>query len=88
MDFNKIPREEIPWFPTVDKKKCTGCQVCYNFCSHQTYAWDDKENVSVVANPYNCVVGCNSCESQCPAGAISFPSLEVLKEVREKYKDK
>ncbi|MGE5558312.1 MAG: ferredoxin family protein [Bacillota bacterium] len=88
MDFNKIPREEIPWFPTVDKDKCTGCQTCFNFCSHKTYAWDDKGNVAVVANPFNCVVGCTGCESQCPTGAISFPNLDVLKEVREKYKDK
>lgn len=88
MDWNKIPRQEIPWFPTVDTEKCTGCKVCYNFCSHQTYGWDDAQNISVVANPYHCVVGCTGCLSQCPAGAISFPDLSVLQEVREKYRDK
>lgn len=88
MKLSDIPREEIPWFPTVDADKCTGCQACYEFCSHQTYGWDTEKNISVVANPYNCVVGCHSCESVCPVAAISFPDLSVLKEVQEKYKDK
>ena len=88
MDWSRIPREEIPWFPTVDAEKCTGCKVCYNFCSHKTYGWDDAQNISVVANPYQCVVGCTGCLSQCPAGAISFPELSVLQAVREKYRDK
>ncbi len=78
-----IPREKIPWFPTIDKEKCTGCRTCYEFCRNKTYGWDEKENISVVANPYNCVIGCSSCESLCPAGAISFPPLSVLKEFME-----
>lgn len=86
MSLKDIPREEVPWFPTVNTEKCTGCRACVDFCSHGTYDWDEEKGVSVVANPYNCVVGCHSCESLCPVGAITFPDLSVLKEVREKYK--
>jgi hypothetical protein len=26
MTSNSIPREEIPWYPTVSAEKCNGCQ--------------------------------------------------------------
>lgn len=79
MGIKDTPREEIPWYPTVNKEKCTGCRTCVNFCSHGTYEWDEEKNIPVVANPYNCVVGCSGCRPQCPAGAIGFPPLSILK---------
>ena len=42
-----------------------------------------------IFDPYACVVGCSGCASQCPAKAISFPSLVELRDtlvtLRKKY---
>jgi len=76
-----IPREKIPWYPTVDADKCVGCKECFNFCSHDVYAWDDKNNKTKVAEPYYCVVGCSSCAGLCSASSISFPPLTILKDL-------
>jgi len=78
-----IPREEIPWYPTVDLEKCVGCKECFNFCSHKVYSWDDKNSKTKVAEPYYCVVGCSSCMVLCPEGAISFPPLTILKNLNK-----
>ncbi len=79
-----IPREKIPWYPTVHVEKCTGCGACVEFCPHGVYRHSSKVEV---VNPFNCVVGCSGCVSQCPEGAISFPRLldlrETLKSLRE-----
>lgn len=74
-----IPRQLIPWFPTVDAGLCTGDQECFKFCKNQVFEWDEQANRPVVVNPYNCVVGCQACVNICPVGAISFPSKEELK---------
>jgi ferredoxin len=26
--WNGIPREEVPWYPTIDPEKCTSCGIC------------------------------------------------------------
>lgn len=77
-DWNGIPREQIPWYPTIETEKCTGCKTCLEFCSHGTHGWNEETGKAVVANPLNCVVGCSGCLSQCPEGAISFPPLSIL----------
>jgi NAD-dependent dihydropyrimidine dehydrogenase PreA subunit len=74
-----IPRVKIPWFPTVDEQKCAGCQECFEFCSHEVYAWDAEKGKTRVAQPYRCVVGCSTCAGLCKEGAISFPPLTILK---------
>jgi NAD-dependent dihydropyrimidine dehydrogenase PreA subunit len=81
-----IPREEIPWQPTIDASQCTGCKICFNFCSHGVYGWDDTANRSVVQSPFSCVVGCSNCAGQCQSEAISFPPLTVLKDLKNKYR--
>ena len=78
----KVPREQIPWYPTIDVEKCTGCRTCFEFCSHGTYGWDDSAEKPVVENPFNCVVGCSGRAPQCPNGAITFPPLSILREYR------
>jgi len=75
----KVPRELIPWNPTVNHEKCIGCRTCFEFCSHGVYSWDEEAGKLVVSNPTNCVVGCSGCRSQCPAEAISFPPLSILR---------
>ena len=75
-----IPREKIPWYPTVDAQKCIGCKECFNFCRHKVYAWDEDNNKTRVARPYHCVVGCSTCSGLCNENAITFPPLTILKD--------
>lgn len=72
-DFLGIPRKEIPWFPSINYGKCDSCKTCVEFCKLGTYTYNEKEDRIYVSNPYNCVVGCNGCESKCPNDAINFP---------------
>ncbi len=65
------PRDEIAWNPTVSTDLCVGCKVCYQFCPHKVYDWQDGK--PVVARPTQCVILCSNCMSKCPAGAITFP---------------
>ncbi len=74
-----LPREKIPWFPTLDYEICTGDQECFNFCKNNVFTWDEENQHPIVANPYNCVVGCQACINVCPVQAISFPSKEELR---------
>ena len=74
------PRNHIPWFPTVGSEKCIGCRKCFEFCSHGVYAWDDAADRPVVAEPFQCVVGCSNCSHQCESEAITFPPLSILTE--------
>jgi len=71
--YMNIPREEIPWYPAIDEGLCTNCGVCIGFCAHGVYALDDVQ--TRVVTPYNCVVGCSGCETQCTLGAIRFPDM-------------
>ncbi len=82
-DWQGIPREGIPWHPTVDLGKCIGCKECFNFCSHNVYGWDEANNKTKVAEPHNCVVGCSSCMNLCAEGAISFPPLTILRNIKK-----
>ncbi|HOK56178.1 MAG TPA: 4Fe-4S binding protein [bacterium] len=84
--FKNIPREKIPWFPTVDYEKCIGCKECYNFCKNGVYEWDEEKNKPIVKNPYNCVVGCSACANLCNGEAISFPKMSDIKKMLEKEK--
>ncbi|MEM2884533.1 MAG: ferredoxin family protein [Thermoproteota archaeon] len=85
--YSGIPRKEIEWYPTIDSDLCTGCGVCVEFCHEHVYEKQAKK--AIVARPYDCLVGCESCRPRCPVGAISFPSRvdlkRVLRALREKY---
>lgn len=72
-DWRGIPREEIPWFPTIEDEKCIGCRECISICKNGVLTFDESKMKSVVLNPYNCVVECRTCARLCPAAAISFP---------------
>jgi len=68
-----IPREEIPWYPTIATDKCTGCQTCVDFCPNDVLEFDETAGKIIVKNPFNCVVECSTCGKLCPEGAIRFP---------------
>jgi len=68
-----IPREEIPWYPTIDPDLCTGCRTCIDFCRNDVLEFDETAGKSRVKSPYNCVVECSTCAKLCPEGAIRFP---------------
>ena len=84
----QVPREMIDWFPTIDMEKCTGCGICVDFCSHGVYVSDDKAGKAKVVKPFECMVGCSNCQGQCPAEALSFPTMEQCKEMIDKARAK
>lgn len=74
--WHGIPREDIPWLPTVDAEVCIGCQLCYLTCGRSVYEMHD--NVAVAVAAMECMVGCSTCGNVCPTGAITFPSLDAV----------
>ena len=81
--WHGIPRKEIPWFPTVDETKCIGCSLCFVTCGRNVY--EMVGNKSKVVNPYNCLVGCTTCETVCPVGAISFPPKDMIHKIEKEH---
>lgn len=79
-----IPREEIPWYPTIRDELCDGCNICLEFCSFRVYEYDDRTNKVRVVNPFNCEVGCSMCALKCQPKAILFPPLAILETFRKK----
>ncbi len=79
-----IPREQIPWFPTIYEDLCDGCRKCVEFCPYDVFEWDEDKNVPLVVNPLNCVVGCTSCADICPLDAIGFPPRSMLETLRRR----
>ena len=74
--WHGIPREEIPWYPTVDAATCIGCTLCYVTCGRLVY--EMIENKAVAVRPYDCMVGCSTCGTVCPVEAISFPDRDLI----------
>ena len=83
--YMNIPREQIPWYPAVDTDKCVNCGQCLDFCSNEVF--ESGETAVRVANPFNCVVGCNRCARVCPNEALSFPTQEQLKEMFQRLRE-
>jgi NAD-dependent dihydropyrimidine dehydrogenase PreA subunit len=74
--WHGIPRDEIPWRPTVMGDACVGCQLCYITCGRNVYEIED--GVAVAVNPMSCAVGCTTCGNICPTGAITFPPMDAV----------
>ena len=73
-----VPREQIQWYPLIDPGRCDGCGKCAEFCKNGVLRLSGDHSRVEVANPFNCLVGCNSCASKCPTDAIQFPPREFL----------
>jgi NAD-dependent dihydropyrimidine dehydrogenase PreA subunit len=84
-----IPRQLIPWYPTVDANKCVGCKECLAFCHDTVYLFQEESKKAVVSEPWHCQVYCQSCTYACPTDAISFPERRdvkaTIRELRKKY---
>lgn len=76
-----IPRQQIPWFPTVSAELCDGCGKCLEVCPKEVFAQNEDGKVSVV-EPFLCIVGCCFCKSACDPGAILMPDKSLLDSLR------
>ena len=76
MGSPSLPREKIPWFPSINHDLCKGSKECLAFCPSSVFVWDEASAHVIVANPFNCTVGCSNCVQICPNQAISFPDME------------
>jgi len=81
--FAGVARDQINWEPTIDHEKCVRCGLCMN-CGRKVYEWQGE--APVVARPRECVVGCTTCANLCRGRAISFPSLEELREFYREHR--
>ena len=82
--WHGIPREEVPWYPTIDAEACIGCTLCFATCGRGVY--DMQDNKAVAANPMDCMVGCSTCATVCPVQAISFPQRDLIWKLEREHK--
>jgi len=92
--WHGIPRNKIPWYPTIDYQKCINCRKCADYCKLGVYELEGPESKkrSVVKNPNSCAVLCTGCDGICPVGAINHQSKkethEIIKALRNTYRVK
>lgn len=84
--WHGIDRKEVPWYPSVDAETCIGCTLCFATCGRNVYDFDYEDHVAVVVEPYNCMVGCSTCGTVCPTGAIGFPAPDLVHRVEREYR--
>jgi len=82
--WHGIPRQDIPWLPTVDADTCIGCTLCYTTCGRGVYEMQDNKAVPV--NAMSCMVGCSTCGTVCPVEAISFPDRDMVWKLEREHK--
>lgn len=76
-DREALKREYgVPWYPVIDRARCTGCGTCHDYCLFSVY--DSTESATGgarvrVSAPLNCKTGCPACARLCPEAALIFP---------------
>jgi DNA-binding transcriptional ArsR family regulator/NAD-dependent dihydropyrimidine dehydrogenase PreA subunit len=75
-----IRREQIEWHPAVVVERCTGCGLCVITCDQGVLAFDQEQNIPVVAAPDMCPVGCTTCATICVQDALEFPHAGYLRQ--------
>jgi ferredoxin len=81
-----IPREMIPWAPTIDLERCIGCGDCRDFCPNNVFLLDEVDQKMLIESPNNCVPMCDRCVTSCPNEAISFPDKEEMKKLLQQLR--
>ena len=87
--WHGVPRQDIPWYPTVDADACIGCELCFVTCGREVYDIDISDEggrKATAARSLNCMVGCSTCAVVCPTQAITFPSRDVVWKAEREYK--
>ncbi len=84
--YRGVPRDKIPWGPTINYEKCISCGKCATYCHNKVFTLQKKDGKQqpIVTNPNGCVVFCTGCEDICPAGAITHPSKEETRKLIRK----
>lgn len=82
--WHGIARKEVPWFPTVAPDACIGCGLCFVTCGRGVYDLEGRK--AEAARPYACMVGCSTCATVCPTGAIHFPEKAVVQRIEREHK--
>ena len=66
----------VPWFPVIDRTRCTGCGTCADYCLFSVYSVEQdlppNQKIRIVM-PHYCKIGCPACARLCPTGALIFP---------------
>lgn len=65
--------KKMPWFPVIDRSRCTNCRKCFGFCLFGVYEIDAQAPAVRVAKPDSCKTNCPACARICSATAIIFP---------------
>ncbi len=63
-----------PWYPVLDRERCTACGQCVSFCLFGVYR-QDGETLRVI-EPSKCKNMCPACARACPQNAIVFPKCD------------
>ena len=82
--WHGIARETIPWFPTVNREKCIGCELCFVTCGRGVYDVHDRK--AWAERPYDCMVGCTMCANICPVQAITFPDKQLVQKIEREHR--
>lgn len=85
-EWHGIPRQEIPWYPTINEETCIGCGLCYISCGREVFGFDDAARKATVERKFNCMVGCSTCATVCPVEAITFPGRELIQKIEREHK--
>ena len=87
MSYPGVPREKLPWFPTINPEVCLMDLDCVNFCSQGVFEWDPESRRPFVAHPYSCIPGCDSCAQMWRVQAISFSSKEKFRRILHRLRE-
>lgn len=74
--FYDLLRCKIARCPTVDMALCDGCGICVLAWTQGVYAFDHDRQKTMLLSPDACNVGCSTCATLCPSGAIRVPPRE------------
>ena len=68
----------------IDYEMCTACQLCYDRCPEDVFAWDDDDERPVVKYPYECWY-CGACYIDCEGEAITLETPVFMRFVPQPY---